>query len=429
MAELKLNEATMKRLRQAQADALLERRGLIAGTDKDYVSEPVKRWGEFIEAKSPITAEPDEARRGLIARLLDHQFMFMEAVTRSGQFKQNFRIENNLEHLWYTKRQLAETTNSGDIATFTQQVIAFLLPVFERIMIDNLIHMRAMQGPTAYVHTLDYLIGTAGGAYAAGESFQGRLDIDYSDCPTECNDANEVDLTLTSTTVTAVCKRLMAKWCLPAQQDYRSQHSRSIGDDVRGMMQLEMMREKQGEVLQELVAGAGYSATWSSTIPVGSVYNTLDPRAYARTLYDAVLDANNGIFTSNDGYRAANWMAGDPDTLTRLEKLKEFTFTARDNVPRSAAGTGTIDEYGAFFGVANNRYNVWKFPFMTANTLLLGVKSDEPQALGFLHCEYIPLFDLGIWLDPASGEYRTGMQTRYANVLLRPGLYAKITVT
>lgn len=431
MGALKLSPEVIKQLESAQRDSLVERKGLIGPRDKDFVAQPLARWGKVVEGKNPITMEADNDRRGMTARIIDHQFRYMLGAATNGSFYEHFRIEPNLRHLWEgrTNLLLNETTNSGDIGTFTQQVLAFVLPVFERIVIDQLVHMRAMQGPTAFIHTLDYKVGTAGGAYSVGTSFQGRLDINYADCPTECTDANEVDLTLTATTITAVCKRLMAKWCLPAGQDYSSQYGRSLPDDVRGMIQLEMARERQGEVLNELVSGAGYSGTWSSTIPVGSVYNTLDPKAYAATLFDAVVDADNEIFKSTDGYRGANWIAGDPDTLTRLQKLKKFEITQRDAVARTDAGTGDIDEFGGFFGVANMRYNLWKFPFMTSNTLLLGVKSDAPQELAFVHAEYVPLFDLGIFLDPATGEYRTGMQSRYANAMIRSGLFAKVTVT
>lgn len=426
-----LNAATLRMLKDARAESLGAHEGLIGPKDTTHVAKPLRRWGKYIEGKNPVSLERDDDRRAMVARIVDHQFRYMVEKARRGDFHSVFRLQPELRHVWEGRRNLllAETTTSGDIATFTQQVLAFVMPVFERIVIDQLVHMRAMQGPTAFVHSLDFQVGTAGGAYAQGTSFSGNLDINYSDCPTECTDANEVDLVLTSTTITAVCKRLMAKWCLPAGQDYASQHGRSLPDDVRGMIQLQMARERQGEVLNTLVAGAGYSGTWSSTIPVGSVYNTLDPKAYEATLYDALIDADNEIFKSADSYRGANWIAGDPDSLTRLSKLKKFTITTRDNVARSGAGTGDIDEFGGFFGTANMRYALWKFPFMTSNTILMGVKSDAPQELGFVHAEYVPLFDLGIFLDPGTGEYKTGMQSRYANAMIRSGLYAKVTIT
>jgi len=433
--QFQIGEEALGQLKRLQTEALAKHQGLISPTDQQYVAEPLKRWGEFVEGKSPVTGEECPSRKGFAALMLDHQFRYMSELIAKRQVNDAFRFDKQtLGAFMRTEggagtELIGENTGSADIATFTQQVLYFVMPVFERIVIDQLVHMRAMQGPTAYVHTLDFSYGSAGGAYSEGQSIAGGLDINYADCPTECTAAREVDLSLTAITVTAVCKRLAAKWCQPAGQDYLSQHGRSIPDDVRGMIQLEFLREKQGEVLNELVSGAGYSGTWASTIPVGSVYNTLDPKAYQATLFDALLDANNAIFKSTDGYRGATWLAGDPDALIRLEKLQKFSYSARDSVPRQGAGQGMIDEYGNYMGEAIGRWATWKFPFMASSVLLLGVKSDAPQELGFIHGEYIPLSDLGIFLDPATAEYRTGMQSRYANQMIRAGLYAKVTIT
>lgn len=426
---MKISESALARLQAAHEASLFESKGLVGPKDTAHIARPLARWGKFIEGKDPVSLEQSSSRRAMIASAIDHQYRYMLAEAQAGTFGSTFRVPAEVRHLWEGKRSVVETTTTGDIATFTQQVLAFVLPVFERMIIDQIVHFRTMQGPTAYVHTLDFQVGTAGGAYGIGTSFQGNLDINYSDPASECGAANEVDLVLTSTTVNAVIKRLQAKWCAPAGQDYALQHDRSLANDVRGMIQLQMAREKQGEVISELVAGAGYAGTWSSTIPVGSVYNTLDPKAYAATLYDAVQDADNEIFKAAGGYTGANFIVGDADSLNRLAKLKRFSITQNNDAGREAAGEGQIDEFGNFFGVANMRYRLWKMPFMTANTLLLGRKSDAPQELGFIHAEMIPLFDLGIFLDPSTGEYRTGMMTRYANQMIRSSLYAKVTIT
>lgn len=415
-----LKQETMDSLRAAHLASLSEAKGLIGPRDHAHLAAGLKTFGESIDSRNPATGQVDEARKAMHCRYLHHQLASMRNAVAAQTFEGRY-----MRHAV----PFFETTQSGDIATYTQQVLAFVAPVFEKMFVDQLVHFRAMQGPTAFVHTLDFQVGTAGGAYALGSSLNEGLDVNYADCPAECDAANEIDLVLTSVTVNAECKRLQAKWCLPAQQDYRSQHGRSVGDDVRMAIQTQLMRERQGEIINQLVAGAGFSGTWSSTIPVGSVYNTLDPKAYEATLYDAISDADNEIFKSTDGYRKADWILADPDTINRLEKLKHFTITSNDRVPREGAGEAVIDEFGGFVGVANRQYNVWKAPFMTASTVLLGVKSDAPQELGFVHAEYVPLFDLGTWLDPSTGQYRTGMQTRYANQMIRSGLYARVTIT
>lgn len=422
-------------LEEKQRHSLREKKAALGPEDihTDAVRAPMARFGPVVENARKMrraTEVMTDEHKVATVMALAHQEAIIKNAVEDGTFLQRFGEALKNRHVWYSENALkgafSETTTSGDIVTFTQQILAFLLPIFERIQIGNLVHMRTMQGPTAFVHTLDFLQDSAG-LYASGTSFQGRLDVNYSDCPTECTTANGVDLRLTSVLVTAVCKRLKAFWCLPAEQDLMSQYGRSLGAEVRGMMQLQIAREKQGEVLNELVAGAGYSTVWPSTIPAGSVYNTLDPKLYAATLYDAIEDANMAIYTSQ--YRGATFIAGDPLAMTQLRKLKKFVLTHDIGVARDQVGPGRVDEFGNYFGVANNAYQTWMFPYMAANTLLVGVKSDAPQEQGFVHAEYIPMFDLGVWLDPATGQYRTGFQSRYANQMLRPGLYGTVEIT
>lgn len=416
-------------LRAAEIESIRERKGLLCPTRHPEMFETaLRRFGSLTESKNPASGETDSPKQRFRAAMLDQQFRYMAALMREGSLPAKFRMSD--PGLFLRAGALQETTTSADIATITQQVLAFIDPIFERIVIDQLVHMRVMQGPTALLTTLDFLQGDAGDFYSEGTSFQGRLDVDYSDCPTECTAYQTVDMSVTQTTINALCKSLSADWCLQAEQDYSSQHGRSIADDIRAFMQLQIAREKQGEVLADLVASAGYSGTWSSTIPGGSVYLTLDPKVYDATLFDAILDADNEIFKSAGGYRGANWLAADPDSLLRLEKLNRFSLKMRDNVPRAqAGGPGSIDEFGNFFGVGASRYNCWKFPYMAADKILLGVKSDAPQELAYIHAELVPLADLGIWRNPANGNIVTGMMSRYANAMVRAGLFATVDIT
>jgi hypothetical protein len=67
--------------------------------------------------------------------------------------------------------------------------------------------------------------------------------------------------------------------------------------------------------------------------------------------------------------------------------------------------------------------------FMPANTLLLGVKSDNPQEIGHIHATYIPVSDLGVFRDPRTACVDMGVMTRYANATIRPNLFAVVNIT
>ena len=378
-------------------------------------------WGHLIESKDPL-------KRRWIAHNLQSQYNWIQSAVANGSFGSRFRSEAGL-----FKSGLQENTLSSDIAAFTQQSLATVVDVFERIVIDQLITVGSMSGPTAFVHNIGFDVPN-GVTYAGDASdgtlpFNAKLDVDYSDCPaTECDAGKGVDFNLTSTTITASCKRLKAKYSLPAEQDLQSQYGMSLGDRLRGFMSTQMQREIQGEVLAQLIANAATTVVWTAAAP-GAPFNALDPKVWASTLYDAIAEADNGIFSNAQGFRGANWIAGDPLAMLRLQQLKKFSITSRDNVPRGDAGEGDLDSYSNYEGVANHKYKLWKFPFMTAETLLLGVKSDAPQEQGFIHATYVPMTDLGTFRDPETACITVGAQTRYGNALLRNGLYAVVDIT
>ena len=66
---------------------------------------------------------------------------------------------------------------------------------------------------------------------------------------------------------------------------------------------------------------------------------------------------------------------------------------------------------------------------MPEDTLLLGVKSDNPQEIGHIHATYIPVSDLGAFRDPRTACVDMGVMTRYGNATVRPGLFAVVNIT
>tara|TARA_R110001592_G_scaffold72890_7_gene222735 strand:+ start:2318 stop:3496 length:1179 start_codon:yes stop_codon:yes gene_type:complete len=384
----------------------------------ENASSLVEKWGDHITSK-------DSSKRTIVARAMERQYQFIQETMRRGNIAAVFKADRDL----FPTVNLSENIVPGDIATFTKQSLAMVDMVFEQIVIDQLVDVRTMDGPTAFVHTMAYQQGDAG-LYSTGTNFNTGLDPNYADCPSEaeagCQAGAEVDFQLTATTVTADCKRLQARYTVQAEQDLESQYGDSLADRLRNFMATELRREMQGEVIDQLIANASTTVSWSQT-PTG-IYTSLDPKIYQETLYDAIQDADNGIFKSADGFRGANWVAGDPDGLLFLEQLNSFNITS-DGADRSDSVRGDVDSYSNKFGVANHRYDIWKMRFMPANTLLLGVKSDNPQEVGHIHATYIPVSDLGAFRDPRTACVDMGVMTRYGNATVRPGLFAVVNIT
>lgn len=378
----------------------------------------VEKWGEYISAKRP-------EKQKVVASAMERQYRFIQETARRGNIASVFKADRGI-----FPSTLTENIVPNDIATFTKQSLAMVDMVFEQIVIDQLVDVRTMDGPTAFVHTMGYQQADQG-VYGPNTDFNTGLDPNYADCPGEtnessCNDGAGVDFSLTASTITAECKRLQARYTVQAEQDLESQYGDSLSDRLRNFMATELRREMQGEVIDQLIANTNNTVGWSQT-PAG-VYASLDPKIHQETLYDAIQTADNDIFKSADGFRGANWIAGDPDGLLFLEQLQAFSITSA-GADRTDSVRGDIDAYSNKFGVANHRYDIWKMRFMPANTLLLGVKSDNPQEIGHIHATYIPVSDLGVFRDPRTACVDMGVMTRYANATIRPNLFAVVNIT
>ena len=373
-----------------------------------------EKWGEYITAK-------DANKRELVAGAMERQYRFIQETAARGGIGNVFKGDTGI----FRGRLTEDPVVSNDIATFTTQSLAMVDMVFEQIVIDQLVDVRTMGGPTAFIHSMAYKQANQG-LYGPATAFNDGLDPNYSDAADDCADSNGVDFELDATLVTAEAKRLRARYTAQAEQDLESQYGESLDGRLRNFMATELRREMQGEVIDQLIANAPNDISWSQT-PAG-IYASLDPKIHQETLYDAIQTVDNDIFKSTDGFRGANWIAGDPDGLLFLEQLQSFSITS-DGADRTDSVRGAIDSYSNKFGVANHRFDIWKMRFMPEDTLLLGVKSSNPQEIGHIHATYIPISDLGVFRDPRSGCVDMGVMTRYANATIRPGLFGVVNIT
>jgi len=83
-----------------------------------------------------------------------------------------------------------------------------------------------------------------------------------------------------------------------------------------------------------------------------------------------------------------------------------------------------VTQIGSF----QNRYTVYKNPYMTENVILLGYKGANFLETGAVYSPYVPLVLTPLVYDPDNFTPRRGVMTRYAKKMLRPEFYGKIYV-
>jgi hypothetical protein len=105
-----------------------------------------------------------------------------------------------------------------------------------------------------------------------------------------------------------------------------------------------------------------------------------------------------------------------------------------ESIPGYAANSdGDVSKASYAFGVQkagqlNNRYTVYKNPYMTENTILVGFRGTQFLEAGAVFAPYIPLIMTPLLYDPNTFTPRKGLLTRYAKKMLRPEFYGKVYV-
>ena len=116
----------------------------------------------------------------------------------------------------------------------------------------------------------------------------------------------------------------------------------------------------------------------------------------------------------------ANFVVCGPKIATILESLPGYNKQASENgASKFAMGVSSI-------GAVDGRFTVYKNPYMTENTLLLGFRGSNFLETGAVYAPYVPLIMTPLVYDPSDFTPRKGVMTRYAKKMIRPEFYGKI---
>ena len=77
-------------------------------------------------------------------------------------------------------------------------------------------------------------------------------------------------------------------------------------------------------------------------------------------------------------------------------------------------------------GAINNKYTVYKNPYMTSNEIILGFRGAQFLETGAVYAPYIPLIMTPLVYDPTNFTPRKGVMTRYAKKVVRPEFFGKV---
>ena len=281
--------------------------------------------------------------------------------------------------------------------------------------------------------------------YNKSTNFQTRGDFEDApgDTPTPFSNPNaassasivipEINVQMKSETISAKTRKLKAQWTPEFAQDLNAYHSLDAEAELTGMLSEYISLEIDLEILDMLIENAQTTANWSAQIgnqinSAGTAYTSNTAGAYYnqmswfQTLGITLQAVSNKIhqLTLRGG---ANFLVCSPTVATILESIPGF----------AADTDGAADTMKYAFGVQkigalNSRYKVYKNPYMTENTILMGFRGNQFLECGAVYAPYVPLIMTPLVYDPQTFTPRKGIMTRYAKKMIRPEFYGKVFV-
>ena len=250
----------------------------------------------------------------------------------------------------------------------------------------------------------------------------------------------EINIGMRSESITAKTKKLKAVWTPEFAQDLNAYQALDAEAEVTNIMSEYISLEIDLEILDMLIEDAAAGTEYWTVLNNG-VYNPANTNGFDfpttstqtgffntqgqwfQTLGTKMQKLSNKIhqLTLRGG---ANFLVCSPTVATVIESIPGF----------ASNSDGSADKMEYAFGVQkagqlNSRYTVYKNPYMTENTILMGFRGNQFLEAGAVFAPYIPLIMTPLIYDPETFTPRKGLLTRYAKKMLRPEFYGKIYVS
>jgi hypothetical protein len=244
-------------------------------------------------------------------------------------------------------------------------------------------------------------------------------------------DIPEINVQLRSDTVSAKTRKLKAQWTPEFAQDLNAYHSIDAEAELTSILSEYISMEIDLEILDMLLRNADTTNHWSvqiakevsdngSTISTSGTGQYYTKMSWFQTIGVKLQTISNTIHqkTLRGG---ANFLVVSPKVSTILESIPGFAADSSGDKAKYAMGVQKL-------GAINNRYTVYKNPYMLENVILMGYKGSQFLETGAVFAPYIPLIMTPLVYDPVSFTPRKGIMTRYAKKMVRPDFYGKLIV-
>jgi len=245
----------------------------------------------------------------------------------------------------------------------------------------------------------------------------------------------ELNMEMRSEPVVAKTRKLKAIWTPELAQDLNAYHSVDAEAELTTMMADYIGQEIDLSILSMLMkaaknidywsaetgkvydSGQGTFTNMSSTASAASAYTQGE---WFKTLGTKIQKVSNKIHqkTMRGG---ANWLVVSPEVATILESIPGYSADTDGNREQFSFGSEKI-------GLINNRFQVYKSPYMTTNIMLMGYKGTGLFEAGAAYLPYIPLITSPVVYDQTNFTPSKAVLTRSAQKVTRGEYFGIIKI-
>ena len=266
---------------------------------------------------------------------------------------------------------------------------------------------------------------TATGAVVGAESWGLENNVDIP----------EINLKVDSVSVTAMTKKLKAKWTPELGQDLNAYHNLDAEVELTSLLSEQIALEIDREILEDLLKGATAGKYYWSRSPglfvdkvtgaeVGAQTKAPDFTGTVSEWYETLGETINDV--SAQIHRktlrgGANFIVTSPEVANILEFTAGFRANVTVDDTKGTAGTQQV-------GTLSKRYDVYVDPYFPRNVVLVGRKGNSFLESGYVYAPYVPLQVTPTIFGVEDFVPRKGVMTRYAKKMVRPDMYGVVVV-
>ena len=239
----------------------------------------------------------------------------------------------------------------------------------------------------------------------------------------------EIDIKVDSVAVTAVTKKLKAKWTPELGQDLNAYHNLDAEVELTQILSEQVALEIDREILEDLVRDSAAGIRYWSRNPgeflnreTGTISTAGEFTGNVSEWYETLIETINDV--SAQIHRktlrgAANFVVCGPEVANILEFTAGFRANVTADSDRGDAGAVKV-------GSLSKKFDVFVDPYFPRQLILVGRRGSSFLESGYVYAPYVPLQTTPTIFGVEDFVPRKGVMTRYAKKMVRPDMYGLV---